>query len=350
MAARLVRGANQCAEFRRRARGEYAKNARLEGASGESWVWRGRAGPKPAPCSAFAGNASRRSAAGVSYRPNQALLDRASLTLSAVVSRVAFERGPVRRLQHETRVPDHLEICPRLLSSCGKIVADEDGIRRVESHRLERMQVHLAAAGDADLLRRQQEPVEREHPQAAPGVRLRGRRSGGGARQVLTMHRGYERPNPLLACQGYGCSIVETVGLACWGTLPGRGYSLIMISLSPAASSRARSPIRRSPSAVPQSEAFHVEADSFEVTTREPHWIGADIPFTFTNVTDRTDYLAAYLAAACDRSADAALQRPVDGVWETVWGPFRCDALSHPVVIDSFRLRSGGAASGCTTA
>src|SRR5439155_11985671 len=50
--------------------------------------------------------------------------------------------------------------------------ADEDGVRRVQRERLQRAEVELPPAGDSDLLRRADEPEQREDLQAAARVQL----------------------------------------------------------------------------------------------------------------------------------------------------------------------------------
>src|SRR5690625_4006371 len=66
----------------------------------------------------------------------------------------------------ESAVDDHVEVLFCGLSLRGEIVAEEEGIGHMQRHRLQRAQVHLAAAGDAQLPIRAQEANGAQNAQA----------------------------------------------------------------------------------------------------------------------------------------------------------------------------------------
>lgn len=70
----------------------------------------------------------------------------------------------------EAEVFDHLEIEFRGLAFRRQVVADEQRVGHVQAHRLQRAEVDLAAAGDAEFHRRVREPQQAEHLQAVTRV------------------------------------------------------------------------------------------------------------------------------------------------------------------------------------
>src|SRR6266849_9842599 len=88
----------------------------------------------------------------------------AMLTSSASLQR-AF-------LDLEAEILEHRPVRLGGLTGCRQVVADEDRVRRVHRERLQRAQVDLAAAGDADLLRWAGQAHERQDLQAASRVEL----------------------------------------------------------------------------------------------------------------------------------------------------------------------------------
>jgi hypothetical protein len=70
----------------------------------------------------------------------------------------------------EAGIADHLVVGARSLARRRQIVADENRICGVQSERLHRPQMHLATAGDANFLTRQDESVETQHAEAAAGI------------------------------------------------------------------------------------------------------------------------------------------------------------------------------------
>ncbi len=77
-----------------------------------------------------------------------------------------------RALHPQAEVGDHVQVRLGGLAARGQVVAGEDRVGQQQPQRLERPQVDLAAAGDPHLDVREEQPVQSQDAQAAPGVEL----------------------------------------------------------------------------------------------------------------------------------------------------------------------------------
>ena len=71
-----------------------------------------------------------------------------------------------RLIELEAEIADHLVRVGGFLAGCRQVAVDEDRIRRVEAHRLQRAQVYFSAAGDANLFVRIDEAKQAKSFQA----------------------------------------------------------------------------------------------------------------------------------------------------------------------------------------
>src|SRR2546426_1971845 len=90
-------------------------------------------------------------------------------TFTAIRAPFVSERA---LLDLEPEVIEHRPIGFGRLPGRGQVVADEDRVGGVKRERLQRAEIHLAAARDPDLLRRAGKAEQGEDLQTASGVEL----------------------------------------------------------------------------------------------------------------------------------------------------------------------------------
>src|SRR5215471_7738547 len=93
------------------------------------------------------------------------------------------------RRDFEAEVGDHLMCFRGLLPPCGQVAVDEHRVGRIETERLKRAQIYLAAAADANFLAGIDKADETENFQAALRRDLMQAFKGSSGNRVEKVHR-----------------------------------------------------------------------------------------------------------------------------------------------------------------